>query len=195
MYEQYTDKQIIETLVPKLKKAVPDGYNWDECVKHPEFNRKFIKAAATVYRLAYIRGQLGRSFIVNEREYESMNFNVGDYVETKNNARGYIDNVDGMTWKCTQSSKDYMYLAGHTYHIPVEEKESCFIRIGQYDFTKRSEDKIELLCEEYTKSFPVSKTTVTANSSNDWCIDLGIMSKKINELVEAVNWLKEKVKT
>lgn len=65
MYEQYTDKQIVEMLVPKLYKAVPDGY-WDECVKHPELNKKFIKAIATVYRSAYIRGQLGRSFIIGE---------------------------------------------------------------------------------------------------------------------------------
>ena len=65
MYEQYTDKQIVEMLVPKLKKAVPDGH-WDECVKRPELNKKFIKAVATIYRSAYIRGQLGRSFIIGE---------------------------------------------------------------------------------------------------------------------------------
>ena len=65
MYEQYTDKQIVEMLVPKLMKAVPEGY-WDEAIKHPELNRNFIKAVATVYRSAYIRGQLGRSFIIGE---------------------------------------------------------------------------------------------------------------------------------
>ena len=65
MYEQYTDKQIVEMLVPKLSKAVPEGY-WDEAIKHPELNRNFIKAVATVYRSAYIRGQLGRSFIIGE---------------------------------------------------------------------------------------------------------------------------------
>ena len=52
-------------LVPKLYKAIPDGY-WDELVKRPEFNKKFIKAIATIYRSAYIRGQLGRSFIIGE---------------------------------------------------------------------------------------------------------------------------------
>ena len=65
MYEQYTDKQIVEMLVPKLNKAVPEGY-WDEAIKHPELNRNFIKAVATIYRSAYIRGQLGRSFIIGE---------------------------------------------------------------------------------------------------------------------------------
>ena len=65
MYEQYTDKQIVEMLVPKLNKAVPEGY-WDEAIKHPELNRNFIKAVATIYRSAYIRGELGRSFIIGE---------------------------------------------------------------------------------------------------------------------------------
>ena len=65
MYEQYTDKQIVEMLMPKLNKAVPEGY-WDEAIKHPELNRNFIKAVATIYRSAYIRGQLGRSFIIGE---------------------------------------------------------------------------------------------------------------------------------
>ena len=65
MYEQYTDKQIVEMLVPKLNKAVPEGY-WDEAIKHPELNRNFIKAVATIYRSGYIRGELGRSFIIGE---------------------------------------------------------------------------------------------------------------------------------
>ena len=51
--------------MPKLNKAVPEGY-WDEAIKHPELNRNFIKAVATIYRSAYIRGQLGRSFIIGE---------------------------------------------------------------------------------------------------------------------------------
>ena len=67
MYEQYTDKQIVEMLVPKLNKAVPDGH-WDECVKRPELNKKFIKAVATIYRSAYLRGHLGRSFIIGEKK-------------------------------------------------------------------------------------------------------------------------------
>ena len=66
MYEQYTDEQIVEMLVPKLNKAIPEGY-WDEAIKHPELNRNFIKAVATIYRSAYIRGQLGRSFIIGEK--------------------------------------------------------------------------------------------------------------------------------
>ena len=120
-------------------------------------------------------------------------YHVGDYVETKNDARGYVGDVDEMIWQCTQSSNDYMYVAGYTYHIPVEELDDCFNRIGQYDFTKKDEGKIEPLCEEYTKFFPIYKTTTTGNDL-EWCgIDIGAVGKKINELVEAVNRLEEKV--
>ena len=96
-------------------------------------------------------------------------FHVGDYVETKNDARGYVSDVDGMTWRCTQSSNDYMYVAGHDYPIPVGETSGHFNRIGQHNFIKKS-DKIKPLHKEY----------------ND-------LYSKINELVEAVNRLEEKV--
>ena len=120
-------------------------------------------------------------------------FHVGDYVETKNDARGYVGDVDEMIWQCTQSSNDYMYAAGYTYHIPVEELNGYFNRIGQYDFTKKDEGKIEPLCEEYIKFFPIYKTTTTGNDL-EWCgIDIGVVGKKINELVEAINRLEGKV--
>ena len=67
-------------------------------------------------------------------------FHVGDYVETKNDARGYVEDVNELIWRCTQSSNDYMYVAGYPYFIPVEF-DNCFNRIGQYDFTKKAEDK------------------------------------------------------
>lgn len=64
MYEQYTDKQIVEMLVPKLNKAGIE-WNWgDVLVKYPERNKNMIKAIASIYRLAYARGQLGQSFII-----------------------------------------------------------------------------------------------------------------------------------
>lgn len=103
-------------------------------------------------------------------------FHVGDYVETKNDARGYVGDVDEMIWQCTQSSNDYMYAAGYTYHIPVEELNGCFNRIGQYDFTKKDEGKIEPLACETASDYSNEK-----------------LRKKINELVEAINRLEEKV--
>lgn len=82
MYEQYTDKQIVEMLIPKLMKAEL-GWNWDVLVKYPERNKNMIKAIATIYRSAYIRGQLGRSFIIGEKkDKESVSsFKTGDKVK------------------------------------------------------------------------------------------------------------------
>ena len=65
MYKQYTDEQIVEMLVPKLNKSTKWCY-WGGIVKYPERNENLIKAIATIYRSAYIRGQLGRSFIIGK---------------------------------------------------------------------------------------------------------------------------------
>ena len=63
MYEQYTDKQIVEMLVPKLSKILGNGM-WESALEHSEGGRNLIRIIATIYRSAYIRGQLGRSFII-----------------------------------------------------------------------------------------------------------------------------------
>lgn len=60
MYEQYTDKQIVEMLKPKLEKL---DYG---SVVNNDLYPDTIKMIATIYRSAYIRGQLGRSFIIGE---------------------------------------------------------------------------------------------------------------------------------
>lgn len=65
MYEQYTDEQIVEMLVPKLNKATK-WCDWRGVTEYPGCNENIIKAIAIVYRSAYIRGQLGRSFIIGE---------------------------------------------------------------------------------------------------------------------------------
>lgn len=84
MYEQYTDKQIVEMLRPKLTKIM-DGMDGmlDTALEHSEGGRNLIKLIATIYRSAYIRGQLGRSFIIGEKKAkESINtFKVGDKVK------------------------------------------------------------------------------------------------------------------
>lgn len=84
MYEQYTDKQIVEMLRPKLTKIM-DGMDGmlDTALEHPDGGRKLIKLIATIYRSAYIRGQLGRSFIIGEKkEKESVSFfKTGDKVK------------------------------------------------------------------------------------------------------------------
>ena len=65
MYEQYTDKQIVEMLKPKLTKILGDGM-WDTALEYSEGGRNLIELIATIYRSAYIRGELGRSFIIGE---------------------------------------------------------------------------------------------------------------------------------
>ena len=65
MYEQYTDKQIVEMLVPKLEKAVP-SVDWNMVIANAGCNWRIIQAIGLVYRSAYIRGELGRSFIIGE---------------------------------------------------------------------------------------------------------------------------------
>ena len=89
MYEQYTDKQIVEMLRPKLTKIMNgmDGM-WNTALEHSEGGRNLIKLIATIYRSAYIRSQLGRSFIIGEKQAnkkkakELVNlFEVGDKVK------------------------------------------------------------------------------------------------------------------
>lgn len=65
MYEQYADKQIVEMLVPKLSKILGNGM-WESALEHSEGGRNLIRIIAIIYRSAYIRGQLGRSFIIGE---------------------------------------------------------------------------------------------------------------------------------
>ena len=84
MYEQYTDKQIVEMLKPKLIKIM-DGMDGilDTALEHSESGRNLIKLIAIIYRSAYIRGQLGRSFIIGEKkDKESVpSFKAGDKVK------------------------------------------------------------------------------------------------------------------
>lgn len=61
MYEQYTDKQIVEMLKPKLEKL-----GWGSTVNHLERYPAVCKVIAAIYKSGYIRGQLGRSFIIGE---------------------------------------------------------------------------------------------------------------------------------
>ena len=65
MYEQYTDKQIVEMLIPKMNKC-SERTKWDGLIEKPWGSADLFKVFATIYRSAYIRGQLGRSFIIGE---------------------------------------------------------------------------------------------------------------------------------
>ena len=87
MYEQYTDKQIVEMLKPKLTKILGDGM-WDTALEHSEGGRNLIELIATIYRSAYIRGQLGRNFIIGEpKQTEHWVPATKDNVEVSNKVR------------------------------------------------------------------------------------------------------------
>lgn len=64
MYEQYTDKQIVEMLIPKLEKLCP-YYDWNDYL-NGEGYETWLHFVATLYKSAYIRGRLGRNFIIGE---------------------------------------------------------------------------------------------------------------------------------
>lgn len=107
-------------------------------------------------------------------------FHVGDYVETINGFVGWIYRIrdDGYIWV---TNKD---IASCSYHIPEELK--SFNRIGQYDFTKKDEGKIEPLKKSWT-------LTDDVDGKGEYHFDSREIIKKINELVEVINRLKEKV--
>ena len=134
MYEQYTDKQIVEMLVPKLNKASIE-WNWgDILIKYPERNKNMIKAIATIYRSAYIRGQLGRSFIIGEKkdkesispfktgdkvkflgfnfEYDSLKFLVGSQLYPPVNTIGEVVGVSSPEFCFVQWPKGAVYSNG-----------------------------------------------------------------------------------
>lgn len=120
-------------------------------------------------------------------------FHVGDYVETVEGKKGYLSRyqflINGDIVFYVQYKNEKIYPCS----VREDGIKCRFVRIGQYDFTKKDEGKIEPLCEEYIKFFPIYKTTTTGNDL-EWCgIDIGVVGKKINELVDAVNRLEEKV--
>lgn len=65
MYEQYTDKQIVEMLIPKMNKC-SKRTKWDGLIEKPWGNADLFRVLATICRSAHIRGQLGRSFIIGK---------------------------------------------------------------------------------------------------------------------------------
>ena len=119
-------------------------------------------------------------------------FHVGDYVELKDGRYGYITEILCSTFQFHLIGLNPKFII---MQYPLYDSyclySNNFNRIGQYDFTKKDEGKIEPLCEEYIKSFPIYKTTTTGNDL-EWCgIDIGVVGKKINELVDAVNELRK----
>ena len=105
-------------------------------------------------------------------------FHAGDYIESFDGSVGYLTKVE--TRYSGKVGNDVVHLQGSTTFdvscgftpftitIPLSDISKYFNRIGQYDFTKKDEGKIEF-------------------------IDSPFIIDKINELIEAVNELREKV--
>ena len=106
-------------------------------------------------------------------------FHVGDYVETVDGFIGWVSYVDRnyITMKSNEG------IISGPWSIPKEQYH--FNRIGQYDFTKKDEGKIEPLIKPWTLE--------NIDSKGEYYLDSREIIKKINELVETVNRLEEKV--
>lgn len=109
-------------------------------------------------------------------------FRVGDYVEDVTGRVGYIQSI----CQCEQCKARgfyepfVLYTDGNSDCITVYEYERGFPgykRIGQYDFTKKAEDKDD------DKIEPLDCETASDYSNEK-------LRKKINELVDAVNELR-----
>ena len=96
-------------------------------------------------------------------------FHVGDYVETKGGATGYVSDNKELWWRCTNKSDGYE--VGFEYNISGIEKGN-YNRIGKYDFTK-----------------PENPKEIERLNNCSW----NSTAAKINELVDAVNELRKKI--
>lgn len=112
------------------------------------------------------------------------NFYVGDYVETKDGEIGYVTEVkfsgEDKRWcsiRATCRQNDSI-ISFEGYEDSVPDR---FNRIGRYDFTGKDSNKIE----------PLVKSKALENGK--FHIDFREVIKKINELVNAINELREKV--
>ena len=103
-------------------------------------------------------------------------FHVGDYVEMIGGFVGWVRQTrEGFIWV---ANKD---IDSCGFRIP--EDLDCFKRIGQYDFTKKNDGEIEPLVKSWILE--------DADNKGNYHFDYREVIKKINELVEAVNRLKD----
>lgn len=118
-------------------------------------------------------------------------FRVGDYVETKDGEVGYIKEIvpaagyNAPYIVCMLNNKEKkFYIAEIITYFSLKD---YFSRIGLYDFTNDSaeENDIEPLVNSWILEGSVNK--------GKFHIDFREVIKKINELVDAVNKLREKV--
>ena len=96
-------------------------------------------------------------------------FHVGDYVETKGGAIGYISNDKELWWQCANKADGYD--VGFEYNL-IGIEDGFYKRIGKYDFTK-----------------PENPKEIERLNNRNW----NSTAAKINELVDAVNELRKEL--
>lgn len=96
-------------------------------------------------------------------------FHVGDYVETKGGAIGYISNDKELWWRCANKADGYD--VGFEYNL-IGIEDGFYKRIGKYDFTK-----------------PENPKEIERLNNCNW----NSTAAKINELVDAVNELRKEL--
>ena len=124
-------------------------------------------------------------------------FHVGDYVEAIGGLVGYIAKLQLISGGLYIFSVKYKDRNEYKeYNLYTYELRCFFKRIGAYDFTKKEKKKIEQL----EKDLPIEgrlkdKTIEFKQYLDDGYATLiynGKMIDKINELVDAVNELRDK---
>lgn len=105
-------------------------------------------------------------------------FHVGDYVETIGGWVGWITTVRKDGWILVIGTNG----SSCSYLMPNEQR--FFRRIGQYNFTKEDEGKIKPLVKSWVLE--------DADDKGKYYFDSREVIKKINELVEVVNKLRDK---
>lgn len=128
-------------------------------------------------------------------------FHVGDYVETKDGYTGYVKSF--ITYYNKDLKDDVVDLVCIEERNGRNRKESMWVlsgtiprhfnRIGRYDFTKSEQPKeIKKLPDGYGDGYMLYKGTATVDGKvdNGW-VSIGILSSKINELVDAINKLQK----
>lgn len=123
-------------------------------------------------------------------------FHVGDYVELKDGRYGYITEIFCSVFQFHLIGLNpKLIIMQYPLYDSYCSYSNDFNRIGQYDFTKKNKvepllinKNVSMYCGNGKTNSPSDyKKVFEQNELNDKVID------KINELVEAVNRLEEKV--
>lgn len=112
-------------------------------------------------------------------------FHVGDYVEAISGLVGYVTKLRPISEGLYVFSVKYKDRNEYKeYNLYAHELQCFFNRIGAYDFTKKEKKEIMRLSED--------DSWLTFRNTNKTNVNLCYIIKRINELVDAVNELRDK---